>query len=129
MIKILFLDFEILRMILGIISLPFILWGLSILMLYMLGAISKLTNRRIVRRGRTIADPQTIDYINKDLKEKKDRVLGILKDIKAKLNSNNKILDNTASKIDRLKDLDNLLKNNVITQSEFEVLKKEILKS
>jgi hypothetical protein len=105
---------------------------------YFLGGMSKLTNKRLVRHGRTMADPNTIEHLNEDLKRKGEIIASIFKKIKkysvTKIdehkfkNFNSSFNDVTNNKIEKLEAIDKLKNNNVITAEEFELLKKEILK-
>jgi hypothetical protein len=98
---------------------------------YFFGGLAKLTNRNFVRHGRTIYTPDTIDYLNQDLLNKKDKLFDLYSKIanRSKTNHKNILEDEMASKLDKLNNLSELLSKNIINQSEFEILKNEIMNS
>lgn len=120
--------FEVLGAIIGFIL---VLWFL----MYLLALFSKATNTGIrFRRGGTIT-PETFDEMHAQVKG-----VGLFaKDIAVKIYSATKKqiekskferlekLTKLSTKIDQLKELNQLLQDNVITQEEFDIIKKELV--
>lgn len=98
---------------------------------YIFGGLAKLSNRNFVRHGRTIYTPDTIDYLNRDLLNKKDKLFDLYNKIATRSNTKYKNIlnDNMVSKLDKLNTLSKLFSKNIINQSEFEILKNEIMNS
>ena len=98
---------------------------------YIFWGLAKLSNRNFVRHGRTVYTPDTIDYLNQDLLNKKDKLFDLYNKIATRSNTKHKNIleDKMVSKLDKLNTLSELLSNNIINQSEFEILKNEIMNS
>lgn len=125
------LDTEIWRLILGIPMFFVVIFVLQYIFGYIFGGMAKLSNRTLVRHGRTIYTPDTIDELNSDLSDKKDKVIELYRKIISKTNTKFDIVieDKTLSKIDKLKKIEDLFNKNIINQSELELLKKEIFEN
>ena len=125
------LDTEIWRFILGIPMFFVVIFVLQYVFGYIFGGMAKLSNKTFVRHGRTIYTPDTIDELNSDLSDKKDKVIELYRKIISKTNTkfDNVIEDKTLSKIDKLKKIEDLFNKNIINQSELELLKKEIFEN
>jgi|GEM_PF-5069365 len=125
------LNAEIWQYIIGIPMAIVIIIVLQYVFGYILGGMAKLSNRSIVRHGRTIYTPDTIDELNSDLTNKKDRVIELYKKIISRTNTkfDRVIEDKTLTKIDKLKKIEELFNNNIINQEELELLKKEIFEN
>lgn len=98
---------------------------------YIFGGLAKLSNRNFVRHGKIIYTPDTIDYLNQDLLNKKDKLIDLYNKIASKSNTKhqNILVDKMVSRLDKLNTLSELLSKNIINQSEFEILKNEIMNS
>ena len=125
------LDAGIGQLIIGIPMAIVIVIVLQYLFGYIFGGIAKLSNRSFVRHGKIIYTPDTIDTLNSDLSDKKDKVIELYRKIfpKSNMTLGSVIEDKTLSKIDKLKKLEELFNNNIINQAELELLKKEIFEN
>lgn len=125
------LDTEIWKFILGIPMFFVVIFVLQYVFGYIFGGMAKLSNRKFVRHGKTIYTPDTIDELNSDLSDKKDKVIELYRKIISKTNTkfDNVIEDKTLSKIDKLKKIEDLFNKKIINQSELELLKKEIFEN
>ncbi len=119
------------RFVIGIPMFFVVIFVLQYVFGYIFGGLAKLSNRNFVRHGRTIYTPDTIDYLNQDLLNKKDKLFDLYNKISTRSNTKHKniLQDKMVSKLDKLNTLSELLSNNIINQSEFDILKNEIMNS
>jgi mevalonate kinase len=89
--------------------------------------LSKLFNVRIVNRsGQTLIDPETFDGFVDFTKAGIQKIFDKIKKIDYK--SYNILNKNDSTKIEKLTQLMELRKNNIISEKELEILKKEVIK-
>lgn len=115
------------QLIIGIICLPVVFYLFSLLFGYIFGGMAKISNRRIVRHGKTIADPDTIDTLNEEVKSK---IMVVKKGVAQATDYVKKQMDDKKRKsfVDKLQEIDTLRKKGTITEQEYILLRTEILK-
>lgn len=111
----------------GILCIPIVIYLFRVAFGYIFGGMAKLSNKRFVRHGRTIADPDTIDVLNEDLKQKalavKKGVVQTKEYVKKQIHSHKeKNFSTKMEEIGRLKD------DGTISEQEYSNLRSEILK-
>ena len=119
------------RFVIGIPMFFVVIFVLQYVFGYIFGGLAKLSNRNLVRHGRTIYEPDTIDLLNQDLINKKNKIIDLFNKISknSKLKFKSIVEDKTVSKLDKLNILSELFTKKIINQSEFEILKNEIMNS
>ncbi len=117
----------IMMLIFGIICIPIIFYLISLFFGYFLGGMAKLSNKRIVKHGRTVADPDTIDNLNADVKEK---FLAAKKGVtQASDYVKKQITDQKGKKfITKIQEIEKLKQNGNISEEEYLNIRAEILK-
>ena len=127
----------VIQVIFGILCIPIVIYLFRIVFGYIFGGMAKISNKKIYVNGINVGNPDTIENLNEHLKDNGRVILAILKKIKTKTGETVNtfkqhkieviITDHSKDKIAKIKELDSLLKANVITNEEFEIIKREII--
>lgn len=104
---------------------------------YFIAFLAKTGNVRFTRYGRTVADPNTLDDLNRGMSniikgtvttlDKIAKITGRKIEGMRKRQIEHVIVDQTKDALAKLKDLAALKENGTINEQEFDLLKKEIL--
>lgn len=117
----------ILQLIFGILCLPVLFYFFRLVFGYIFGGIAKVSNRQIVRHGRKVADPDTIEMLNEDVKHK---ALAIKQGVSQMTNFVKKQVTEQKGKdlSTKLAEVEQLKENGSISEQEYLDIRSEILK-